>query len=766
MVYCWQGKMMYKRTISRLCMALVLVLMALPACNAANPPICPHVIGWSSTVGAWAQGAPWIKVIFSGDIAGAKAAGAKVFYRPWDADSTNHDDGCLPSKMTGSQYADLVWARISGMSSKPEAVGYRNEFNWTDPACSKRTCQQFVNYANRLRSLGYSGKIIFGSFGVGWVDSEIWNDADLTAAVNASDGVETHEYFDFQVSCGAPWLAFRHRDIAIVNHAYLAAKDWYIGEFGSDRVCNANLACADPLCRRGWRDNNKLTEQAYIDQLAAYRAGCANQVVAVFIFQQGDSGPWADFEVLGTSVAEWMRTTWASPTGRFIGTVRDTSNNLIPDPIMSITPGSYTITSTSAGSYSTPALTPGITYSITASKPGFASKTISRALTSGPDTVLDFTLTPITSIASVKHQTTPASAAFTGIVTARFSGRLYVADPNRVQGIAVLSSSSAFPTDLVQAEGTLYTTSGGERAIRDAVVSQTGVRQSLPKPWGLSNLWLGGGALGEQWAVLDRSALGAYSLGLNNVGLLCHVWGSVSYIDPAGTFFYLNDGSGLDDGSGRAGVRVAISGLPAPTAGANASVTGISSTMVMNGKVVRVLRPRCVADLSYASGSNHIVNPGFEVGGTRDWTSYGRVDGAQSGPWFWDVTSHSGNWFFGNATNWDAKTGGLYQRIIARPGRQYQARVWSRVLWSGSYASSAQNRVGIDPTGGTDPAAASIVWSPVDTQPMADYSAWVQLTTPTVTAGDVITIFLDFKQTDHTGWHLNCFDDEGVYSVP
>lgn len=762
---------MISKTKLRLCGGLICFFAALSVCRAANPPICPHVIGWSSTVASWAQGAPWIKVIFSSDIAGAKATGAKVFYRPWDADSANHDDGCLPSSLTGSQYADLVWAKISGMAQKPDAVGYRNEFNWTDPTCSKRTCQEFPGYASRLKALGYTGKVIFGSFGVGWVDDNVWNDTDLTAAVNASDGVETHEYFDFQVNCGAPWLAFRHRDIALANHAYLRTKDWYIGEFGSDRVCNSNLSCSDPLCRRGWRDNGKLTEQAYIDQLAAYRAGCASQVVAVFVFQQGDSGPWADFEVLGTSVAEWMRSTWALPSGRFSGQVNDTSGGPIPYPSVSITPGLYTVTSTSTGTYSTPTIPAGTTYSLTASKTGYGSQTISRLLTTGSDTVVNFTLPPVTTIAVAKQQES-GTAVITGVVTARFpvSGtpdRIYVEQLNRTSGIAVLPASTAFPTDFVQAQGTLYTTTDGERVIKDAVVSTLQSNQTLPKPLGLSNLWLGGGEFGFQWAVLDRNLTGDFAMGLSNVGLVCHTWGTVSYVDPASAYFYLNDGSGLDDGSGHAGVRVATTSLPVPAIGAHVDVVGISSTMVINGKAVRLLRPRFVGDLSYASASNYLFGYGFEAETLANWISYGRVDGAQTGSWYGSITAHSGSWFFGNAANWDAKTGGLYQRVIAKSGKRYQAKAWSRIFWNGSYANSAQSRVGIDPNGGTDPSAASVVWSPTDTQPTSDYSTWVQLTTPTVTcSGDLITIFLDFTQTDTNGWHINSFDDAGTYLMP
>lgn len=130
------------------------------------------------------------------------------------------------------------------------------------------------------------------------------------------------------------------------------------------------------------------------------------------------------------------------------------------------------------------------------------------------------------------------------------------------------------------------------------------------------------------------------------------------------------------------------------------------------------------------------------------------------------VTAHSGSWFFGNAANWDAKSGGLYQRAVAIVGGDYQAKAYSRIFWTGNPWNSTQSRVGIDPSGGTNPSAASVAWSSVDTQPTSDYSVWVQLTTPTVTCtGGVVTIFLDFAQTDPSGWHINCFDDAEIKLV-
>ena len=68
--------------------------------------------------------------------------------------------------------------------------------------------------------------------------------------------------------------------------------------------------------RTGWRDRNKLTEQQYIDQMQIYRAGCASEVVAVFVFQQGDQTSWSNYEVVGTSVATYMKTTWVPNPGR------------------------------------------------------------------------------------------------------------------------------------------------------------------------------------------------------------------------------------------------------------------------------------------------------------------------------------------------------------------------------------------------------------------------------------------------------------------
>ncbi|MGB9586867.1 MAG: carboxypeptidase regulatory-like domain-containing protein, partial [Armatimonadota bacterium] len=699
-----------------------------------------------------------------------KSTGAKIFYRPYDADPYNHDDGCLPSSQTGSQYADLVWAKISGLAQKPDAVGYRNEFNWDSApgSATRRTCTEFINFKNRLRSLGYNGKVIFGSFGVGWVDSWVWDEPEVKAAVQAADGVETHEYFDLTVACCAPWLAFRHRDIAIAQHSYLRGKEWYIGEFGSDYLCGACPSCGDPQCRRGWRDRGKLTEQQYIDQMVAYSAGCADEVVAVFVFQQGAIGAWSDFETMGTSIATYMKSTWPPATGTISGFVRTPTGASIADATVTVSPGGYTTETNTAGTYVISGIPVG-TYTVSASKTGYEFEIqAGKAVSAGQTTIVDFYLSPITAISSAKTLIDGTNVFITGIVTAMFPvgqpcSEFYIQNSSRSAGIRVVSSSPVSLSDEVQVQGSMATLEG-ERVLNGAAVIVLNSGVTMPKPLAMNNRKVGGGAYGYQGAVLNNSQSNEYATGLNNIGLLTRTWGRVQYVEPSGNYFYIDDGSGLTDGSGYRGIRVAIAGLPAPSPGSFVLVTGISSTTLIEGKTVRMLRPRHVNDLSYASSTNYLSNPGFETGNLSNWSVYGNSPAVQSGTWFGGITAHSGNYFVGLAVDGGTASGGIYQRVPVPAGCTYQASVWSRVFHLYNPSDSAQNRIGIDPDGGTNPTSTSIRWSPIDMQVTEGYSEWRQLTTPVVTCtGGFVTVFLDAKQMNSAGWHINCFDDACIF---
>lgn len=120
-------------------------------------------------------------------------------------------------------------------------------------------------------------------------------------------------------------------------------------------------------------------------------------------------------------------------------------------------------------------------------------------------------------------------------------------------------------------------------------------------PLGLNNINLGGGALNIYTPGVEGGT------GLNNIGLLVRTWGKVTFVDTTAKFFYIDDGSGLLDGSGYIGVRVSYNDLTTPPnpnvitppiAGISfVAVTGISSTIKINEKIRPMLRPRRQSDI-------------------------------------------------------------------------------------------------------------------------------------------------------------------------
>lgn len=382
---------MFRKRLARIAVALitatVLAEIAVPTC--AAPPFCPHVIGFTTNIENWAASAPWVKVLYWRDIITAKNHGCKVFYRPYEI--PNHDDGGCGD---GIGMANNVLALLANVPRDkwPDAIGYRNEFGGQDTT----TTQQFINYYDRLRAGGYSGMIIFGSYSTGVPEPSRWSDPDVVAAVNKADGIETHEYFDLTEAFCHTWLMCRHVRF-IEQNSYLLGKPWFIGEAGSDRITAGG--CHEDSCnRRGWRHYDcgaqKLSEEQYISELSRYRDLCAPQVVAVFVFQQGDSY-WADFDVMGTSVATWMQSTWTSSTGLIAGSVKDTNNNGIPNAVVQTNTGGYSTITDSNGNYVLSNVAPA-TYDVTATKSGYQSQTqTGKTVTAGQTTTVNFTLTAV-----------------------------------------------------------------------------------------------------------------------------------------------------------------------------------------------------------------------------------------------------------------------------------------------------------------------------------------------------------------------------------
>ncbi len=153
---------------------------------------------------------------------------------------------------------------------------------------------------------------------------------------------------------------------------------------------------------------------------------------------------------------------------------------------------------------------------------------------------------------------------------------------------------------------------------------------------------------------------------------------------------------------------------------------------------------------------------GFETADLAGWTPWGQVDGTQTGPWFAGITPRSGSRFLGTATNGGQKNGGVWQQVAVPRGSRLGVEVWSRTYRQGGTEGSVANRLGVDPAGGTDPASASVVWTPYRESP----SGWERLSLTVTATRPRITVFLQHRQPGDTIWAVNCFDDAAVYEHP
>ncbi len=94
--------------------------------------------------------------------------------------------------------------------------------------------------------------------------------------------------------------------------------------------------------------------------------------------------------------------------------------------------------------------------------------------------------------------------------------------------------------------------------------------------------------------------------GPHNKGLPVGVAGVVTHVNYFNRFFYVDDGCRLDDGYGPYGVRVSCDyqdlslgqePLPLPSLGSFVAVTGICSSEVWQGEVIRVVKVRDTSDI-------------------------------------------------------------------------------------------------------------------------------------------------------------------------
>lgn len=184
------------------------------------------------------------------------------------------------------------------------------------------------------------------------------------------------------------------------------------------------------------------------------------------------------------------------------------------------------------------------------------------------------------------------------VITAVFADRFYVESSNKTMAIGVLGHCSSTGKQAA-IEGTL-TTVDGERLLNAWGISE-GPESTIPSPCFMAGRSVGGGASGFQgpvwnWGLVKNPQTGIMerkwmaTSGVNNTGLLIRTIGVVTA--RTDTYFYIDDGSGLDDGAGLGlGIRVNWPfAEPAPAIGSFVELSAISScTQTPNG-LVRMLR--------------------------------------------------------------------------------------------------------------------------------------------------------------------------------
>ena len=182
---------------------------------------------------------------------------------------------------------------------------------------------------------------------------------------------------------------------------------------------------------------------------------------------------------------------------------------------------------------------------------------------------------------------------------------------------------------------------------------------------------------------------------------------------------------------------------------------------------------RDVVVTTLPSGANLLQNPGFEEGqggSPRDtipgWTKGPGLDiKASDGTWFSGIPPHAGSWLLQGANSGGDPDSHVYQRVTGLTmGERYTFSAWV-TTWmreNGQFKYDVWNdpgrlshvQLGIDPSGGTDPNAGGIQWTP-------RFYSHLRYSNPAVSAlaqGDAVTVFIRFQGRGGE-WHLYGIDE-------
>ena len=224
------------------------------------------------------------------------------------------------------------------------------------------------------------------------------------------------------------------------------------------------------------------------------------------------------------------------------------------------------------------------------------------------------------------------------VVTGGFGSTCFLECPDRSCAIRMLSPGSAPASAPAAVFGTVAS-ANGELLVNAELIQSVGPTEPVaPVLMPLGSL--GGGAFGEQPAVMEYRSGGTAvpAVGLNNLGLLVRVAGTVTFVGS--DYFYIDDGSRCNDGSGHTGVRVvcADAAWQKPAVGDFVTVQGMSSTYFERGQTWRALYVPSSANIATVPVSVEIIIDEDQAAFTGDWT-YATGGGAYNDDYKYAATS-------------------------------------------------------------------------------------------------------------------------------
>ena len=108
-------------------------------------------------------------------------------------------------------------------------------------------------------------------------------------------------------------------------------------------------------------------------------------------------------------------------------------------------------------------------------------------------------------------------------------------------------------------------------------------------------------------------------------------------------------------------------------------------------------------------------------------------------------------------------TAGIYQQVPVTPGVVYQTDIgWAAASCNDAICSNMERKLGLDPTGKTDPLAPSVVWSRVE----AGGDKWPDLTVSSRATGPIMTVFVWVHHPASYGLDRIFLDSVGLWPDP